>query len=315
VWSDKQKAAAIGGPASGFPGPRSSPAVAGGKVVTLGVHGILSCHEAEKGKLLWRKDDFKGSVPGFFASSSPVILDKLCIAQLGGRSGTVAAFDLASGEQKWKWTGDGTAYASPEVLTIGQTKAIVAETSNNLVALSAEGGKQWWKTAYKTRYNASTPMVVGDTLVISGSGKGTKAVKLEKSGEELKATELWNNSEASVIYNTPVIKNGLLYGLSENNRIFCLSMKDGKQAWETKLGGGGGKGRSGYGSIVDAGDVLLALTPAGELLVFEPSEKEYKQLAKYNVGKGTYAYPVASGGRIYVKDAESLIAWAVGSEG
>src|SRR5207249_3489491 len=78
VWSDKYESGPATGPAGGFPGPRCSPAVADGKVVTLGVRGILSCYDAAKGKKLWRKDDFK-SYPGFFTSSSPLIVDGLCI--------------------------------------------------------------------------------------------------------------------------------------------------------------------------------------------------------------------------------------------
>src|SRR5262245_8141264 len=37
VWQDKYEAKAVQGPAQSFPGPRSSPSVADGKVVTLGV--------------------------------------------------------------------------------------------------------------------------------------------------------------------------------------------------------------------------------------------------------------------------------------
>src|SRR5262249_28733898 len=54
VWAQKNKASAISGPARGFPGPRCSPVVADGKVVTLGVHGSLACFEADSGKALWR---------------------------------------------------------------------------------------------------------------------------------------------------------------------------------------------------------------------------------------------------------------------
>ena len=74
VWQDKYAAEGVGGPASGFPGPRSSPAVADGKVVTLGVHGMVSCLDAATGKVLWRKNDFEGSEPRFATSSSPMIL-------------------------------------------------------------------------------------------------------------------------------------------------------------------------------------------------------------------------------------------------
>ena len=41
IWLDKYAASAVTGPAASHPGPRSSPAVAQGKVITLGVGGVL----------------------------------------------------------------------------------------------------------------------------------------------------------------------------------------------------------------------------------------------------------------------------------
>jgi hypothetical protein len=76
-----------------------------------------------------------------------------------------------------------------------------------------------------------------------------------------------------------------------------------------RRGGGGGGG--GYGTIVDAGSVLLALTPAGQLVVFEPSAKELKVVATYKVGEGsTHAYPVVAGNRILTKDRDALTSWS-----
>jgi len=150
VWKEKYASAGWQGIDSSFQGPRSSPAVADGKVVTLGALGILSCFDAATGKRLWQKDDFKGSMPRFHVASSPIIVDGLCVAQLGtGRSGGVMAYDLASGEQKWKWTGDGPGYASPALLTLGGTKVIVAETAGTIVAVGAADGKLLWETAFK----------------------------------------------------------------------------------------------------------------------------------------------------------------------
>ncbi len=64
---------------------------------------------------------------------------------------------------------------------------------------------------------------------------------------------------------------------------------------------------------MDAGSVLMALTkPASTLHVFEPSGKEYKELASYEVGTDVYAYNIATGNRIYIKDKNSVILWAVG---
>ena len=68
----------------------------------------------------------------------------------------------------------------------------------------------------------------------------------------------------------------------------------------------------GYASVVDAGAVLFGLTPAGKLVVFQPQDKEYKELASYKVAAGdTYAYPVISGNRVFIKDKDSLALWTI----
>jgi len=309
-WKDEYQAQGATGPASGFSGPRCSPTVVGDKVITLGVRGNFSCLDTS-GKKLWRQDEFK-SWPRFFTSSSPIVVGDLCIAQLGGGKGAVVAYDLTSGKEKWKWTGDGTAYASPVLLKLGDTKLIIAETEQNIVALNAEDGKELWKTSFAVKgrgYNASTPIVDSDTLIYSGSGRGVKAVKLEKKDDKVVEKELWSNSDHSVQFNSPVLKDGFIYGISSSDRLFCMNAKDGKTAWSTATGG---RGRPGYGSVVDAGTVLFALTPSSQLIVFEPNGKEFKEIAKYKVADSeTYAYPVVSGNRVYVKDRDSVAMWVI----
>ncbi len=103
LWRDKYAAQAVTGAASRHPGPRSSPTVANGKVVTLGVGGVLSCLNAATGKLVWRKDPFPKVVPRFFTSMSPIIVDGMVIAHLGGQgNGAIIAYDLATGSEKWR---------------------------------------------------------------------------------------------------------------------------------------------------------------------------------------------------------------------
>jgi outer membrane protein assembly factor BamB len=310
LWKDKYEVPAISGPSAGqHSGPRSSPTVANGKVVTLGVSGVLSCLDAASGKKLWRKDDFAGSWPRFYTGSSPIVTDNLCIAQLGGENdGGIVAYDLATGDQKWKWTGDGTAYASPVLLSVGGTKMIVTLTAKKIVGLAVADAKLLWEAPFVAQgraYNAATPIVDGETVIYAGSGRGTKAVKIEKAGDGFAAKELWSNPDNAVQFNTPVLKGGQIYGVSQSGKMFCLDAQGGKTLWTTDLGG------RGFGSIVDAGSVLLALTPQGDLTVFEPSDKEYKKLASYKVGSDTYAYPIAAGKGFYTKDKDAATFWAI----
>jgi outer membrane protein assembly factor BamB len=78
------------------------------------------------------------------------------------------------------------------------------------------------------------------------------------------------------------------------------------------MGGGGMMGGGGFGSLVDAGSVLIALTPSSEMVVFQPNDKQFTQVAKIKVADApTHASPVLAGNRVLIKDQESLTMWTV----
>ncbi len=309
IWQDKYTAREVTGAAGRHPGPRSSVTVASGKVITLGVGGILSCLDAASGKVLWRNDDYT-DVPRFFTSMSPIVVDGLCIAHLGGSDdGAIVAFDLVGGGEKWKWTGEGPSYASPVVMTVGGTKQLVVQTEANLMGLAVTDGAVLWQVATPTQrrfYNAATPILAGPMVIYTGQGQGTRAVKIEKTDEGFTVNELWTNDDLGTQYNTPVLKNGLLFGLSNDGFLFCLNAETGQTAWTDTTK------HQGFGCTIDAGSVLLALSSDSQLVVFKPDAKQFNQVATYKVAETpVYACPVVSGNRIYVKDQDSLTLYTV----
>jgi outer membrane protein assembly factor BamB len=262
-------------------------------------------------------------------------------------------------------------------MTVGGTQFFITPTNRNLVAVSLDG-KLLWEMPYETgRYNTATPIVNGDIVIVAGPGTGISAFRLKKEGDKIIEERLWNNSDNSLQFNTPVLKGNLLVGLSNAGQLFCINIANGEAtAWTAPIsrpaqgaesdaagrdvensrgrvratyvqavqepdrqrpdrgdrrgfdrerrrgdgrGGFGGRrfgggrrggGRGGYGSVVDAGSVLLALSPAGELVVFKPSDAAYTEVARYKVAdEGTYAYPVAVGDAIYIKDRDSIARW------
>jgi len=312
VWNDKYAAQAVTGAAARHPGPRSSPAVADGKVITLGVGGVVSCLDAVSGKLVWRKDPFPKVVPRFFAAYSPLIADGMVIAHVGGPgSGAVIAFDLATGNEKWRWAGEGPDYGSPVLLTADGVKQIATPTEKGLVGIALADGKLLWQVPFapvKMAYNAATPIVDGQTIYYGGKGRGTKALKIEKKGDGFVANELWSNAELGVQFNTPVLRDGLLFGLSDSGNLFCINAKTGQTAWKDEAM----RDKGGFGPVVSAGSCLLALPSSADLIVFQPTDKQYSELAKIKVAQtATYAHPVIAGNRIYVRDAESLTLWTL----
>jgi len=312
LWKDKYKAQAVTGPPSRHPGPRSSPAVADGKVVTIGVGGVLSCLDATTGKLVWRKDPFPKIVPQFFTAMSPIIVDRMVIVHLGGKgNGAVISYDLTTGDQKWQWAGEGPEYASPALLTVEGTKQIVTLAEKSVVGIGLADGKLLWQLPFapeRRAYNAATPIVDGQTVIYTGAGRGIKAVKIEKQADEFVAKELWSNPEVAPQFNTPVLKDGLLFGLSNRGNLFCVNSRTGQTAWIDPTQ----RDRGGFTSIVDTGSVLMALPSNSELIAFKPNDKEYTELARIKVSDTPiYAHPVISGNRIFIKDQETVTMWTI----
>ena len=155
-------------------------------------------------------------------------------------------------------------------------------------------------------YNAVTPIVDGQTLIYSGQGRGIKAMKFEKKGDGVEAAQLWSNPQLGSKFSTPVLKDGLIFGLSDKSNFFCIDAKTGKTAWTDTAR------RDTYGGILEAGSFILALTSKSELSVFQATDKAYTEVAQIKVADTqTYAYPIVSGKRVFVKDEETLTMWTV----
>lgn len=309
-WRNEYEAPPVTGPGARHPGPRSTPAVSDGKIVALGASGILSCLDASSGKLLWRKDPFPGKVPMFFTSMSPLIEEGICIAYLGSADdGALIAYDINNGNEKWRWNEEGPDYGSPILMKVEGMIQVVTLTAKSIIGVNLADGKLQWKLPFlpeRRAYNAATPIIVENKVIFTGAGRGTKAISIGKQGGEFVAGELWSNPDLAVQFNTPVLKEGLLYGYSNTGRLFCMDAQTGETAWRDTIP----HERSGFASIVDAGPVLMALPGNSELIVIEPERSSYTELAKIKVADlPTYAHPVLAGNRLYVRDEKTLALW------
>ena len=307
LWKNGYASMAVTGPsASQHPGPRGTPAVSNGKIVTFGASGILSCLDASTGKLIWRKDNPTNAFPAFFTGASPLIADGMCILHIGKNDdGQVMAYDLNSGNEKWKWTGEGPSYSSPSVMTIDGKKLLIVITEKNIMALGLSDGKQLWQIATPVQqryYNCVSPYIDGQTIYLTGQGTGTKAIKVEKSGNDYITKELWSNAEVGAKWNTPILKDGFLYGFTDQKRIYCLNAATGQTAWIDNAI------NSDFSTIIDCGSVIVGLTSTCNLLVLKPDNKACTEVVKYKVSDTSiYGYPVISGNIIYIKDTENLM--------
>jgi outer membrane protein assembly factor BamB len=201
-------------------------------------------------------------------------------------------------------------YSSPVLMTADGTRQIVTLTEKSVVGLGLADGKLLWQIPFVPQgmnYNAATPIIDGQTVIFTGAGRGTKAVKIEKQGDAFAAKDLWNNEQTAVQFNTPVLKDGLLFGLSDKGYLFCINAKTGQTAWTDTAKRGGA-----FAAVLDAGPCILALPSNSELTVFKPADKQYEEVARIKVADTpTYAHPVIAGNRVFVKDQETVTLWTI----
>ena len=290
------------------PGPKSTPAIANGRVFTLGISGIFSAHDLATGKLLWRKPA-PPAPPDFGAGTSPMVDGSSVIAFLGGSNkGALTASDVATGAVKWQWTGDGPAYASPIIATIGGTRQIITQSQTALVGIDPAKGQLLWRVTIKTPYeqNSVTPVMVGDLLLYAGLENPTIALRIAKSGTQWTAAPAWRNEEVSMYMSSPAAVGSTVYGLSNKNRgqFFAIDAATGKTLWTTR-------GREAENaSIIRAGDYLMLGTTNSELIVVTANPARYEEVKRYSVADSAmWAHPALAGRVIVVKDADKLIAW------
>src|SRR5262249_59647943 len=97
-------------------GPRATPTVAGKRLFTLGINGVLSCYEVESGKRRWQTDlykHYKADLPGFAVCCSPLVIGNRVVVSVGGKGRCVVALHADTGEVQWQALGAAASNSSP----------------------------------------------------------------------------------------------------------------------------------------------------------------------------------------------------------
>ncbi len=266
--------------------------------------------DAATGKRLWQTSP-SAAQPLYHTAQSPLVDRGLVIVHVGGHNqGALSAFDANTGAVTWTWNGDGPSYGSPIALDVAGTRQIITFSQENLVGVSAATGELLWKRPFNTRstQNTITPIVYGDTLIVSGLEKPITAFRILKQGKQWTTENVWENSDVSLYMSNAVLVRDALCGMSNRNsgQFFCLDAKSGKTLWTSE------PRQATNAAVVRAGDVWFALQDDGELIVLRGTASAFEPVKRYTVAdSATWAQPVIAGNRIYVKDVADLTLWAI----
>jgi outer membrane protein assembly factor BamB len=242
---------------------------------------------------------------------SPLIDRGLCIVHVGGHNdGALTAFDARTGEVKWRWTGDGPAYGSPIAADLAGTRQIITTTQENLVGVSAATGELLWKRPYSVRAtrNSVTPIVHNQIVIISGLGLPITGFKVFNKGGQWASEDVWVNNDTNMDMSTGVVIGDSLFGFSAKNagQYFALDANTGQTQWLSA------PRIAENAAVVRTGNLWMALTTEAELIISRANPKEMEILKRYTVAdSATWAQPVLSGNRVFIKDLSAISLWTL----
>ena len=311
-------------------GPRATPVIDGENVYLYGAQGKLHCLRLRTGQLVWKRDiarEFGVQQDFFGTASNPVVDGDALILNVGAPRGpAVAAFDKLTGRMLWG-AGDqwGPSYATPVVREVqGRRRVFVLAggesrpPSGGLLAIDpADGSLEFrfpWRSRSYESVNASCPVVVNDTVLVSATYRTGAALLRLRSEEGFE--KLWENSDFDLHWTTAVYEGGHFYAFSGRNEpdamLTCVRASDGETVWREALEWKEsvrvqGEVRTIYGSpyrgnLLKVDGRFLALGEHGHLLWLDlsPSGARILDRTRLFLARETWSPPVISRGLLYV---------------
>ena len=273
----------------------------------LGSRGLYALDMT--GKVLWEKDLGRMRTRnGFGEGSSATVHDGTLVVTWDHEDADfVAAFDAATGQQRWRQTRDEpTTWATPLVVVHDGKAQVVVNGTNRLVSYDLATGAPVWQTA-GTTLNVIPSPVAADGMVYAMAGfrgNSLKAIRLsEARGELTGAPAIAFTYDRDTPYvPSPLLYRGGLYFLKSNSGILTqLDAATGAVRYTQRLEATPNV----YASPVAAAGLVYIVGREGTTLVIEAGP-EFKPVATNALDEPIDASPAIVGSEIYLRSSKHL---------
>lgn len=282
-------------------GPRSTPALAGGRVFAYGATGRLTALDLATGQSLWQHDvlvEHQAQVPEWGLSCSPLVLGHTVVVAAGGANGrSLVAYRADTGAFLWGGGNSPAGYASPVLTTLAGRAQLLLHHGIGVAGHDPDTGTLLWEFYQPKGPNVADPVVVATNRVVISTGYGVGARLLELgpgTNTAFAATERWRSPRLKSKFANFVFRDGFLYGLDEGV-LACVDAQTGTQQWK--------EGRYGHGQLLCVGDLLLVTAENGEVALGEPRPEAYRELTRFRaLAAKTWNPPALAGDLLLVRN-------------
>jgi len=301
-------------------GSNPSPVTDGKHVIGYFKSGTLACFDLE-GKQQWKinlQEEFGPDTLWWDLGTSPVFANGCAVvAVVHTGDSYLAAFDLNTGEVKWKVPrkyeceeeSDQT-YSTPVVVKSDGKEVIVTWGADHLTGHDAADGKLLWESgnfnpenARAWRTIASVTVANGVAVVPYGRGKFLAGVRISGAGDITKSNRMWTKENIGADVPTAATRDGKVFVLGDTGHLTCVAIESGDALWSADLPRNRNKF---YASPILAGDKLYCIREDGTVFVGQISDTGYKELAANEMGERIIACPVPVRGGLLIRGEEHL---------
>jgi outer membrane protein assembly factor BamB len=306
------------GPASGERGlmryvTQRSPSVDDGLLFVTTWQGMICCLESTTGRIFWRKgykEDLGASTPSWAFGDAPLVEEKVVICTPGGANGSLAALDKMTGEVIWRSAHlTDMIHAAIVPTQIGPVRQYVAFTYNHVAGISAKTGAVLWKAdrSGKTAVVSAPVVHDGGVFVSSGFGVGGNGFQVKEKDGVFSVTELYQSRELANNHGGFVRVGAHVYGTIDRGALQCFELSTGKVVWQALCVGKG---------CISSGDgMLIVRGEQGTLALVEATPEGYRERGRFDLPERTsdypHTHPVIAGGRLYIRDQNTLWCYLV----
>ena len=298
-------------------GPRSTPAVADGLLVAIGGKGDVVCLSVTDGAEKWRASftELGGAIPNWGYCESALIDGDKVLVTPGGANGTVACFNLKTGEKLWQSTEITVNAHYSSILPVDHfgKRQYIQLTESKVFGIDGDG-KLLWQQDFPGRVAVIPTPIYKDGSVYVTAGYGAGCMMINVTADN-KVEKIYENKVMKNHHGGVVLIGDFIYGHSDATGMVCQNLMTGEQVWSDD------KKNGSKGAVACADGMLYCLEEeSGDCFMVEATSAGYKEVSRFKMDPQTtqrnpqgriWTHPVIANGKLYLRDQDVVSCYEI----